>query len=491
MTLKFATRKKKALPSSLPDLPMPAVKWTPEPYQLRAVKWLLSNAGAALLLDPGLGKTSITLAAVKVMLRSGVASRVLVVAPLRVCTLVWPAELEKWLDFEGISHVVLHGHKKAALLRSQVDVFIINPEGLGWLLTKPNMKLLDADTLVVDESTKFKSSKSQRFKSIKKWLHTFSRRWILTGTATPNGLIDLFGQLYIVDMGRSLGCYITQYRDKYFEPSGWGGYTYVLRDGADKEIYKAIKPYALRLDEKDYLTLPDTIVNDIVVELPDKARKLYDEMEADYLIELDGQEITAVSAGVAGMKCRQLAGGAIYNNNNLAGNGMLLGEKYTAVHDAKLSALVDLIEQRQGKPTMVMVQFKHDIDRIQVELGTRARPLPVIGKSLKSDKAICDDWNAGKLPIVIGHPGSMAHGLNLQFGGDAIVWFNVTWNYEEYDQTIRRLRRRGSVHKKIFVYRIIAKNTVDEIILAVLRSKHHVQKDFHDAMNTYRARRFK
>ena len=290
------------------------VKWKPHAYQKGAIKFLLERACAALFLDPGLGKTSITLGAVKILLAEKLIRRVLVVAPLRVCYSVWPKEVKKWEDFQNIRVAVLHGKDKERNLRSEAEVYVINPEGLAWLMTDGRFKLLGADVLVIDESSKFKHTNTARFKTLRPVLSKFSRRYILTGTPCPNGLLDLFGQVYILDLGKSFGPFITHYRTEFFEPTGFGGFTWVPKHGTEERIQKLLKPLALRLSAKDYLELPELIPVKVEIELPPDARKIYDQLETELITLVDGQVVTALSVAAANTKCRQVANGGLYKN---------------------------------------------------------------------------------------------------------------------------------------------------------------------------------
>lgn len=464
--------------------------WKPLAYMRRGVKWLLEHAAAGLFLDPGLGKTSITLAALKILHKEGVMVRALIVAPIRVCHLVWPAEMEKWQDFSHFRYAILHGSDKddELLERNDIDIYIINPEGLGWLTeSSKRFRKLRADTLVIDESSKFKNAQTKRFKDLKPYLPTFRRRWILTGSPAPNGLLDLFGQVYIIDLGLSLGRYITHYRNKFFDPTGYGGFTWKMREGADKQIFKALKPYVLRMDADDYLELPSLVVSNIKVELPAKAREIYDRMEIVMFAQLDdGRKLTALTAGAASVKCRQIANGAAYLS--LDNPVATKREQYAEIHTAKLDALEEYIEERQGKPTIVTYEFNHDLERILKRLGKKT-PVMGGGASMKETARIEAAWNAGDIPVMLGQPQSMGHGLNLQASGDAIIWFSPIWDYEVYDQTIRRLRRQGSKNARIFVTHIIASDTVDLAVLGALSHKKKVQNALFDALSTYRKAR--
>jgi SNF2 family DNA or RNA helicase len=472
----------------LPTLPQ---SWKPHPYQKVAVRWLVKNAAAGLFLDPGLGKTSCTLKAFDVLKKAGVASRALVIAPMRVCHEVWPAEAQEWREFTHLRVVVLHGPGKEYLATQDADLYVINPEGLDWLLANNGriLKDLDVDTLVVDESSKFKHTSTKRFKLLKPYLRLFSRRWILTGTPNPNGYMDLFGQIYVLDLGKALGQYITHYRANYFSLTGFGGYTWVLKDGSEEAIQAAVKPYILRLDAEDYLKLPQLQTNIIRVELPSKARKIYDQLEEEMIAELDGGNVVeAVSAGAVSQKCCQVANGGLYYMD-LLGCGVEMavrGQRKTVqLHSAKTDALIDLVDELQGQPLLVAYEYEHDLQRIQAAFGGK---LPYIGGgvSTKDTHNIVEQWNAGRLPVLPVQPASAGHGLNMQKSHCAhVCWYSTTWDLELYDQLIRRVRRQGNRADRVMVHHIVARNTVDDAKLAALRRKDKSQKALLAALRTY------
>lgn len=473
--------------------------WKPHAYQKRAMKFLLEHASAALFLDPGLGKTSITLGAIKVLKKKKMFGKALIIAPLRVCHSVWPGEQEKWTDFKDLTIEVLHGPKKQEALEREADVYLINPEGLDWLLdTKKTrtpsgkvrievdtrrFKKLGFDTLVIDELSKFKHASSGRFKALKLVHHLFDRRWGLTGSPASNGLMDLFGQCFILDQGRTLGPYITHFRNKYFlpHPSGFG---WVIREGAAEEIYERVEPLALRMAADDYLDLPKLIPNNIRVDLPPKVRQVYDQLEADMLAKVGEKIITAANAAAASTKCRQVANGGVYMDPDIL---KLLKEpkskrEWTNLHTEKLDALEDLIEELSGSPLLVAYDFEHDLDRLKSRFG---KDIPYIGGGVtaKRSKELEQAWNRGELPYLFGHPASIGHGLNLQ-EGDAhhVCWHSLTWDYELYDQFIRRVLRQGNRHQKVFVHHLIARDTVDEAMLGSLKSKMKGQNALFDAL---------
>lgn len=474
--------------------------WVPHAYQKKAVKFLLEHGGGALFLDPGLGKTAIALAALKILKKQGLCSKTLLIAPLRVCYNVWPAEIKKWLDFNYFKISIIHGPKKEEALKAEADIYIVNPEGLDWLLQIEKSKGLSGrtkvaldvrrwknfgfDTLIVDELSKFKHVNTIRFKALKQVLGTFSRRWGLTGSPAPNGLLDLFGQCFILDQGNALGPYITYYRMKYFVQS-YNGFEWTLREGADQEIYTRLKPLALRMAAEDYLEMPELVENNIRVLLPDEAMRIYNDLERDLLTQIKERTVVASNAAVASGKCRQVANGGLYYEPSMDG---LFKKKekreWIDLHEAKLDAVEELVEELQGSPLLVAYDFKHDLARLQ----KRFKGAPFIGGGLSEREVgkLIAGWNAGKIPVLFGHPQSVAHGLNLQGSGYHICWHSLPWDYELYDQFIRRLRRQGSKAKQIFSHHIIAAKTIDEAVLVALKSKRRGQDALFTALRNYK-----
>lgn len=473
--------------------------WKPTGYRKRAVEWVLTHPMCGLFLDPGLGKTSITLYAFRLLKSKGMVRRMLVVAPVRVAHNVWPAEVEKWNQFKDFNVVVLHGPDKCdeMLEREDVDIFVINPEGLDWLLgrkvgkvIKPNterFRKLDAQMFVLDESSKFKNTQTKRFKILKPFLPKFLRRVILTGSPAPRNYLDLFGQVYIMDLGKSLGQYITHYRNKYFNPSGFGGFNWVLRDGADKEIQKAVKPYVMRLEAEDHIEMPQLVEIDILVDLPESAREVYEEMEDTLVVALeDGALLSAPTASAARGKCAQIAGGAVYSNPE--GLEVRGDADYIELHTAKLDALAEFLDERQGQPTVVLYWYRHELLRIRNYLGKKYGELPSLSEvSMKAGKDLENAWNRNEVPVLLANPASVGHGLNMQ-DGDAqhLFWYTLPDDYDIYDQTNRRLRRQGNKASHVFAHRVIARRTVDVAKTKLLAVKGANQKDFLDAMKSYR-----
>lgn len=449
------------------------MEFKPHEYQQNAIKHLLQRGAAGLFLDPGLGKTSIVLSAIEILKRKGICRRTLIIAPLRVMYSVWPGEIQKWDMFHEIDYTILHGSNKDRNLQEQHDVYLINPEGLEWLferLVPPKF-----DTLVIDESTKFKHN-NKRFKIIKKHLAKFYRRWILTGSPAPNGLMDLFYQIYIMDQGHSLGSYISHFRMKYFTQSPWNMYEWKPRPESQAQIVEKISPMVLTMKAEDYIKLPPIIENTIEIDLPEKARQIYDQLESEFIVELEQGLVTAANAASKSIKLMQVANGGLYYNED--GNE----RRWQQIHNAKNEVLMDLLEELSGQPTLVAYAFLHDLERLRNELG---QDVPFLGGGVPPKKAaeIEFQWNCRELPVVLVQPQSVAHGLNLQ-AGRAVIWYALTWDYELYDQLIRRVYRQGQ-QERVTVHHIVCKNTIDEVMMRRLRSKANVQNTLIDDLKNY------
>ena len=455
--------------------------WVPHDYQKRAEKFLTDNQAAALFLDPGLGKTSITLSAFDKLRSLGIAKKMLVIAPLRVCQLVWEQEGQEWDQFKHLKFALLHGSKKNQLLRSDADIFLINPEGVAWLTKKYFKKKTKVqrwifDTVTIDELTRFKNAQSVRHKALMPFMAGTTRRWGLTGTPIPNGYLDLFGQMKVLDGGLSLGQWFTRFRDKYFE-ADYSGFKYLLRRGGSKNIEAAIKPYVLRMAANDYLTLPPRIDDIRSVVMPKEARKIYEEMKKEMVAQLEEGTIEAGNSAAVYSKLKQMANGAVY-----AGDGVFEPKKVIYIHDAKIEALAELVEELAGTPLLVGYEFKHDLARLQ-EVFPDA---PYIGSGVTGDqvKQIEKDWNANKLPILFAHPASAGHGLNFQKGNAFhIAWFSATWDYELYDQFIKRVLRQGNKATTVFNHIFIVEDTIDNKTREAILQKGFTQDAFCDALN--------
>lgn len=455
----------------------PAAKpWVPHFYQEDAIRFLLSQGGAGLFLQPGLGKSSVTLAAVKILLAKKLIRSALIIAPLRVCYTVWPREIEKWEEFNGLTYQILHGPKKDLAAKQKADIYLLNPDGLEWFLKE---KRTNCDVLVCDESTIFKNSQSKRSKLLRASLNRFKRRIILTGTPAPNGYLDLFFQMFILDGGAALGRYITHYRNQFFFQSGYGGYEWKLLPGMAEQIEERIAPLVMQLSAEDYLKMPELVRNVVQIDLPTRVMKQYRDLEEEFLIELDGgKTVTAATAAVASMKLRQLCSGAIYHDTE---DG---SRKWQEVHTAKLDALKELVDELSGQPVLILYEFTHDLDRLLRMFGEDT-PYLGGGVSPKRTQEIEAEWNRGEIPILIGNSKSMGHGMNLQEGGSAVIWLNPSWDLELALQTLARVYRQGQKSKTVIVHHILARNTLDETVYRTLHAKDKKQVKLLDALKAY------
>lgn len=442
--------------------------WTPHDYQVRAMRLMLSQGAVGLFLDPGLGKTSICLGALSILRRDGLMRKTLIVAPIRPMYSTWPAEVYKWDEFNDFTYSIIHGPEKQQRLLADVELYFVNPEGLKWLLAQPGLP--EWDTLIIDESTKFKDSSTQRFKALKRALPKFRRRWILTGTPVPNGLLDLFGQIYILDSGRSLGQFITHFRSEFFMRPGWSPWGWVPQPGAFEKAVERIAPLVLQLSAEDYLKMPELMFIDVPVTLPADVMKTYNQVEGDFLSAIGDDTIVAANAAAAGTKCRQIANGAVYTEEG----------QWIQVHDQKLDALEDLLEELNGHSVLLLYEFRHDRERL-----INRFPNAVDLKSGDVSETV-RRFNSGDIPLLIGHPASMGHGLNLQGSCHHVIWFGITWNLEHYDQAIARVYRQGQSHGIVYCYHLKALGTKDEDVLEVLTKKDRTQQDLLRAITRYR-----
>jgi SNF2 family DNA or RNA helicase len=403
--------------------------------------------------------------------------RMIVIAPRHVVHNVWAQEARKWSDFAHLRVAVLHGSKKEEALRSDADIYVINPDGLPWLVQHP---WAWPEVLVVDESTLFKHPNTRRFKLLRAQLDRFTRRYILTGKPVPNGLLDLFGQIYILDGGERLGRFITHYRSRYFYQTGYGGYTWRPLPGASEKILEAISDITLRLDKREHLDLPQYIDNVVEVKLPAPVEAQVRKLERDFVVELAKGTVEAFNAAALTAKLRQMASGAVYSTLEDL-EALRASRPWSHVHDAKLDALEALLAEREGQPTLVAYQFIHSAERI-----AKAHPEAVVLSWLSDVKVMqaIEAWNAGEVPLLLVHPASAAHGLNLQGGSEALVWFDPTYDLEHYDQLIARLWRQGQT-KTVVNHLLIAADTVDEAVLSALRGKDRAQESFLAALKSH------
>lgn len=448
--------------------------WEPHEYQKEAVKFLVANGSGSLWLDPGLGKTAVVLSAFRALHLQSMAKKMLVIAPLRPTYMVWPEEVKKWEQFSHFSIGILHGGTKARELAKNYAIYVINFEGLRWLSTALNGKPWPFDVLVVDEVSYLRNTQTQRFKTLKPLLNKFDRRWGLTGSPAPNSLMDIFGPQFVIDQGATFGPYISRFRTEYFYPTGYGGFEWKLKPGSEQVIYAKLEGKVLRMAALDHLDLPELTYNTLNVELPTAARKIYDAFEKALTIDLDEGAITAVNAAVAVMKGQQIANGGSYLDGATRVS--------TTIHDAKTDAVQDLVEELCGQPCIIGYHFQHDLDRLKAAFPTA----PVIGSGVVGAKleSIIQDWNAGKIPVLLAHPMSAGHGLNLQGAGHAVIWYSLTWSLEIYEQFIRRLWRQGQ-RNHIVVHHIVAKDTIDEAIMLAIQKKDKTQQNLLTAVKEY------
>lgn len=445
------------------------IPWTPRPYQLTSLEFMYREPQCGLMLDPGLGKTSTGLAGYQLLKEGEHVHHALVCAPLLVAKTVWPVEAKKWSDFNGITVCDLTERDeftRIELLKKKFDIYVINPESLEKILNLDPWQYLNLDMLFVDESTKFKDPSTKRFKALKKHLHKFRRRVILTGTPAPNGLQDLFGQMYVVDMGKSLGKYITHFRMEFMRQS-YDGYTWYIAPGMEKVIYERIASKILRMMAKDHLEMPELVNNYIEVELAEKVMSQYKEMEKNFLLQLQEDTVIAFNSAALGVKCRQIANGFIYNADHVA----------LPIHAHKLEALLELIDELQGRPLLVCYEFIEDARAIKTVIPGAVD----IGRE-HDTAAVIASFNAGEIPVLIGHPRSMGHGLNLQEKCHDICWFGITWDLELYQQAIARIWRQGQTSPVVISHHIVAQNTLDKVVIQRLGWKDATQSKLNEAL---------
>ena len=444
------------------------MNWLPHDYQIHAAQHALYNAGAGLFLRPGLGKTAVSLAVVNTLIEQKQITGTLVIAPLRVCYSVWPKEIAKWSEFNHLSIGILHGPKKDKVLRAKHDIYVINPEGLVWLFKQ---NVWPFDNLIIDESTKFKNTSTQRFKQLRAVLPKFKRVLALTGTPTANRLEDIFGQVFLLDGGERLGRFMTHFRREYFnEHRHYMGFSeWKPRADSAKRIKDKVQDICLYMSDEDKLNMPKRIDNIIEVKLPEAVRGIYAQVEENFFTAIGDHKVSAAHTAAAQMKLRQVVGGQVYSDT-----GVL------ALHPAKLDALEDLIDEASGEPVLVAVNFRHEADAIQTMLYAKFKIIaPYLGGGISATKSddIASQWNAGMLPVLIAHPASVAHGLNLQAGGHTVVWFTLTWSPEQYDQLNRRVYRQGQADA-VIIHHIMATGTIDERVYTALQSKEANQHEF-------------
>jgi len=440
-------------------------------YQRYSVQHIIENTHCALFLDMGLGKTVSTLTAIEhLMYRELEVGRVLVVAPKRVAESVWHREAQKWAHLTHLTFSIITGTatQRRTAYRTKADVHLISRDNIAWLVQEMHGKM-PYDMLVLDELSSFKSHKAVRFKTLRKVQPSFDRIVGLTGTPSPNGLIDLWAQLYLLDRGQRLGRTLTEYRNNYFKPGQRNGaivYNYKPLKNTESEIHDKIKDICVSMKSEDYLDLPGTKRNIIDLEFTDAQKAKYEEFEKSQVLRLfeDSDEITAVNAAALSNKLLQYANGAVYDENR----------DVHAVHDIKLDAAEEIVESANGKPVLIAWAYQHDRDRLKTKLK-KYKP-----RELKTDQDI-EDWNAGKIQVLLMHPASGGHGLNLQAGGNTMVWYGHTWSLELYQQLNKRLDRQGQT-RQVIMHLLVMRGTVDEDVLRSLENKTQTQDGLMDAV---------
>ena len=442
------------------------MEYRPHDYQKYATRYILEHPVSAVFLDCGLGKSVITLSAIfDLCLDSFEVGKVLVIAPLRVAMQTWPGEIRKWDHLKGLTYSVAVGSEKERLqaFRKKADVYITNRESVEWLVERSGVPF-DFDMVVVDELSSFKSHQAKRFKSLLKVRPGVRRIVGLTGTPSSNGLADLWAEFRLLDMGERLGRYITRFRQRWFVPDKRNGavvFSYRPVEGAEDDIYGRISDITISMRSSDYLELPECVMNEVVVDMDEKEKKVYETFRKDMVAEIGDREIDAVNAASLSGKLLQMANGAVYGRDG----GCI------AIHDRKLDALEDLIEGMNGRPVLVAYWFRHDAERIRERFSVR---------EIRTGKDI-DDWNRGDIPVAIIHPASAGHGLSLQEGGSTMVWFGLTWSLELYLQTNARLHRQGQ-RNTVIIHHIICRGTVDERVMEALRRKEGMQDALMEAV---------
>jgi SNF2 family DNA or RNA helicase len=424
-------------------------------YQNSAIGFIALRPKCALFLDMGLGKTVISLTAIADYMADNPNAKVLIVAPLRVANTVWKQESEKWEHLSHLNVVIATGSVSARTkaISSDANVVVINRENVPWIEPHGNW-----DLVIVDESSSFKSFKALRFKALRKITARAGKVVLLTGTPSPNGIMDLWSQIALLDNGYRLGRNITSYRNRYFDKSGYHGYTYTPKSGAYDAVREQIADICMSMSAKDYLSVPERLDVTRFVELDVSSEEIYRNMKRNFIVELGDSEITALSAGVLVNKLLQISNGALYDQVD--------GVHF--IHDAKVDCLQSLVDDNPTENLLVAYSYKSDLVRLQAKFPDAV--------TLSSSGKEVEQWNSGKIKMLLAHPASAGHGLNLQAGGSVVVWFGLNWSLELYEQFNARLHRQGQSNK-VKVIHILAKNTVDERVLSVLRDKSKTQAD--------------
>ena len=443
------------------------MKYKPHNYQTYATNFILEHPEAAVFLDMGLGKSVITLTAIRELcLNRFEVGKVLVIAPLRVARDTWSTEIHKWDHLKGLTYSIVIGtvDERKSALKKKAHIYLINRENVSWLIEESGFPF-DFDMVVIDELSSFKSYQAKRFRSLLKVRPKVKRIVGLTGTPSSNGLMDLWAEFRVLDLGKRLGRFITHYRNTYFQPDKRNGmviYSYKPLPGAEDAIYEQISDMTISMKAVDHLNMPECVFNEVSVSLSKEERSKYDTLRDDLILSIGESEIDAANAASLSNKLSQMANGAVYGSD----------QSVIKIHEHKLDALEDLIESANGKPVLVAYWFKHDLERIKARFKVR---------EIKTSKDIID-WNDGKIPVAVIHPASAGHGLNLQAGGSTLIWFGLTWSLELYQQTNARLWRQGQKSATVVIHHIVTEDTIDELILKALHKKEKSQNALIDAV---------
>ena len=429
-------------------------------YQNSALDVVLNKKKCALFLDMGLGKTTTTLTAIHDLYYNFSVERILIIAPLKVANNVWHKEAQKWEHLQELDIAIATGsvNERLSAINSNKTITLINKENVPWLIEKCKWKW---DMVVIDESSSFKSARAKRFRALKKVMKHIRSIVLLSGTPSPNGMMDLWSQMYLIDQGERLGRTITNYRQRFFVPDGYMGYSYKLRPGAKEQIMELIKDVCITMTAEDYLELPECINVNEFIELPDKAKQQYKELEKEFIISLNDIDIESPSKASLGNKLLQICNGSVYDAER----------NIHEIHNEKIERLKEIVEDNPEENFLVAYNYKHDLEKLQ-----KAFPKAVKLETAKQE----DDWNKGKIKMLLAHPASAGHGLNLQYGGNVIVWYGLTWNLEYYQQFNKRLHRQGQKNTVRNIH-LIAKGCLDEkVLFFALSNKAKTQKDLID-----------
>jgi SNF2 family DNA or RNA helicase len=429
-------------------------------YQNSALDVVLNKKKCALFLDMGLGKTTTTLTAIHDLYYNFSVERILIIAPLKVANNVWHKEAQKWEHLQELDIAIATGsvNERLSAINSNKTITLINKENVPWLIEKCKWKW---DMVVIDESSSFISARAKRFRALKKVMKHIKSIVLLSGTPSPNGMMDLWSQMYLIDQGERLGRTITNYRQRFFVPDGYMGYNYKLKPGAKEQIMELIKDVCVTMTAEDYLELPECINVNEFIELPDKAKQQYKELEKQFIISLDDIDIESPSKAVLGNKLLQICNGSVYDAQRNAHE----------IHNEKIERLKEIIEDNPGENFLVTYNYKHDLEKLQ-----KAFPKAVKLETAKQE----DDWNKGKIKILLAHPASAGHGLNLQYGGNVIIWYGLTWNLEYYQQFNKRLHRQGQKNIVRNIHLIAKGCLYEKVLFFALSNKAKTQKDLID-----------